>query len=256
MSVIKSYIRHRLVAKNRHEVHSPFVYDLIENVFKPRAAHNQNAIEALRQKLKTDTTPIEVNDLGAGPRKRRGARRPLSSIARQSPAPPERAAMLQRLIDYLDLPHVLELGTNLGLTTAYLASARKCRRCLSIEADPRLAQSARNHLGELSLDATVITGSFEDCLEDALAFLVRVDFAFIDGNHRFEPTLQYFKNILPHTTERSVLALGDIHWSPGMENAWKVIQEAPETTLTIDLFDLGLVFFQPDRAKQHFILRY
>lgn len=256
MSVVTSYLRHRLHAKSRHGVHSPFVYTLIEDVFKARGAHRQDDIETLRRRLKRDRSPIEVVDLGAGPRKDRGPQRTVASIARHSATPPTRAAMMQRLIDHLGLSHILELGANLGLTTAYLASAKACRRCTSIEGDPTLAGMAREHLARLDLQADILVGSIDHHLEEALRDMGRVDFAYLDGNHRQKPTLHYFDSILPYTTEESVVVVGDIHWSAGMEQAWLTIKNHPQVQLTLDLFDLGIVFFKTDRAKQHFTLRY
>jgi len=40
-----------------------------------------------------------------------------------------------------------------------------------------------------------------------------------------------------------------------MDEAWKQIQEHEQVSLTIDLFQFGLVFFRKGIAKQHFTLR-
>ena len=42
-----------------------------------------------------------------------------------------------------------------------------------------------------------------------------------------------------------------------MEEAWKEIQEHPSVTVTVDLFFIGLVFFNPDfKVKQRFTIRF
>jgi len=48
----------------------------------------------------------------------------------------------------------------------------------------------------------------------------------------------------------------DIYWSSDMEKAWKSIQEDPRVTTTIDLFQLGIVFFNPDLHKNHYKMRF
>ena len=53
-----------------------------------------------------------------------------------------------------------------------------------------------------------------------------------------------------------MIVLGDIHWSAEMEQAWKQIQAHPRVQLTLDLFDVGLVFFNEQPQKQHFILEF
>ena len=42
-----------------------------------------------------------------------------------------------------------------------------------------------------------------------------------------------------------------------MEEAWAVIQQNPAVTLSIDLFFIGIVFFNADiNHKQHFTIRF
>ncbi len=92
--------------------------------------------------------------------------------------------------------------------------------------------------------------------EVAPALPTPLDFAFFDGNHRYEPTLRYFNLCAARRTERSVFVLDDIHWSAEMERAWNTIRQHPEVRLTIDLFFVGLVFFRRNQPRQHFRLRF
>ena len=48
----------------------------------------------------------------------------------------------------------------------------------------------------------------------------------------------------------------DIHWSSGMENAWEYIKSHKKTTLTIDLFFVGIVFIKSELSKENFIIRF
>ncbi|MCW3106757.1 MAG: class SAM-dependent methyltransferase, partial [Segetibacter sp.] len=102
-----------------------------------------------------------------------------------------------------------------------------------------------------------IEGNFDNTLQPELNKISQVDFAFIDGNHRKEPTIRYFEQLLTKATEYSVFIFDDIHWSEGMEEAWKYIQKHPSVTLTIDLFFIGLVFFRKEqKVAQHFSIRF
>ncbi|MGB6037702.1 MAG: class I SAM-dependent methyltransferase [Cryomorphaceae bacterium] len=237
-------------------MHSPFVYNLSEEVFHKRSAEQADKIEAVRKELRQDKTIINLLDYGAGSRKTCDSKRSVAEIAKTSSTPIAMAQMMQRLISFLDLKNVLELGTNLGLTTAYLAAANPDSVVISLEGDPSLASLAVKNLQKIGLEAEIIEGRFEDNLDLALAKMVTVDFAYIDGNHRKEPTLNYFQSVLEKTTGNSVLAFGDIHWSEEMEEAWTAIKQNKSVTFTIDLFDIGLVFFRKDRAEvEHFTIR-
>ena len=41
-----------------------------------------------------------------------------------------------------------------------------------------------------------------------------------------------------------------------MEEAWSAVKAHPRVTVTIDLYNMGLVFFRTEQAKEHFTLRY
>jgi hypothetical protein len=58
-------------------------------------------------------------------------------------------------------------------------------------------------------------------------------------------------------TENSVMVFDDIHWSADMEEAWEQIRGDKRVMLSIDLFFLGLIFFNPAfKVKQHFTIRF
>ena len=256
MHMAKAYLNYRLKAKKRHGVHSPFVYKLSEAVLHKRSALKAKEIEGVRNEMLNDHQIIDLIDYGAGSRKTESSKRSISEIAKTSSTPVAMAQMMQRLISYLELNNVLELGTNLGLTTAYLAAADPKTRVISLEGDPSLSSLAVKNLQKIGLEAEIIEGRFEDNLDLAMAKMISVDFAYIDGNHRKEPTLNNLHALLERTGENSVLAFGDIHWSQEMEEAWKEIKQNKSVTFTIVLFDVGLVFFRKDRAEvEHFTIR-
>jgi predicted O-methyltransferase YrrM len=85
--------------------------------------------------------------------------------------------------------------------------------------------------------------------------LPKLDLVFFDGNHQKVPTLDYFHHCLTKAHENSIFIFDDIHWSSEMDEAWQQIQGHEQVSLTIDLFQFGLVFFRKGIAKQHFTLR-
>ncbi len=82
-----------------------------------------------------------------------------------------------------------------------------------------------------------------------------VEMVYIDGNHTKNATLSYFNQLLPKVTSQSILIFDDIYWSSEMEDAWEQIKNHPKVTVTIDLFELGIVFFNPELSKENFVLR-
>ncbi|MBC7448172.1 MAG: class I SAM-dependent methyltransferase, partial [Hymenobacteraceae bacterium] len=214
--------------------------------------------EARRAALRADRRRLAVRDYGAGSRVAASPARPraVSQIARTAAKPVKYGQLLFRLANYLQARRVLELGTSLGLTTAYLAAADSRAHIVTLEGDPASAGIARETFALLKLtNIEVLEGEFGQTLNSALTrFNDPLDLVFFDGNHRYEPTLEYVRRCLPHCHADTVFVLDDIHWSPEMERAWAAVQALPEVTLTIDLFAVGLVFFRPNAPKQHFTL--
>jgi predicted O-methyltransferase YrrM len=151
---------------------------------------------------------------------------------------------------------MIELGTSLGITTCYLAKAAKKSNIVTIEGNPALACIAKQGFQKLAIqNITSKTGSFDAHLLSTLTSFKQVDFILFDGNHRLAPTMQYFEQALPFVTENSVFVFDDIYWSDEMKQAWQKIKENPKVTITIDLYEMGLVFFRMGQRKQHFKLR-
>jgi hypothetical protein len=48
----------------------------------------------------------------------------------------------------------------------------------------------------------------------------------------------------------------DIHLSGEMQKAWETIKSYPQVSLTLDLFQAGIVFFDHSLTKQDIILSY
>jgi len=242
-----------------HGIHSPFVFDFVKNVLNDkRDFYAFSAIESLRQRLKADHTILQVDDLGAGSRVSKSNQRKVSDIAKHALKSKKLAQFLFRLVNHYQPNTILELGTSLGVTTAYLAAANAKAKVYTIEGVPAIAAVARKNFQQLNLHNTeLLEGSFDLVLPAILDKLKQVDFVFVDGNHRLEPTLRYFEWFLQHSHENTIFVFDDIHWSEEMETAWKKIAQDPTVTCTVDLFFLGLVFLRKEfKEKQNFVIRF
>ncbi|MFT5903100.1 MAG: putative O-methyltransferase YrrM, partial [Bacteroidia bacterium] len=99
-------------------------------------------------------------------------------------------------------------------------------------------------------------GNFDETLQSFLNSIEKLDWAFIDGNHQEEPTVRYFQQCLGKCHNDSVLLFDDIYWSKGMAAAWENIKAHERVTVTLDLFQVGIVFLRQEQPKQHFVIRY
>ena len=240
-----------------HGVHSPFVFSFITQVLNDkRFFYCYKTIETVRERLKHDNTLLTLEDFGAGSRVHSHIQRSVADIATSSLKPKKFSQLLFRMVNYFQPAIILELGTSLGITSSYLASGNTNAQVTTMEGAKAVAAIAWQNFQSLGLkNIQVVTGNFDDTLPGTLTQLPKVDFAFIDGNHRLQPTLDYFNQLLIKVHEHSVLIFDDIHWSQEMEEAWNIIKAHPKVTLTIDLFFIGIVFFREEhKVKQDFVI--
>jgi predicted O-methyltransferase YrrM len=249
------YLQHYFTAKHYKGfgVHSPFVYHFTKFViYEKNPFYIFSDIEYLRQSLLKDRRKITVTDFGTG----KSRERTIKSIARSSLKEAEYGRLFLRIINYCGCRNVLELGTSLGITTAYLASGAKNIACTTIEGCPETAKVAIAGFEKLKLDnINLVLGNLDEVLLPQLEKNSGLDFVFIDANHRYEALMRYFEQLLPNLNDNSMLIVDDLYWSAGMEDAWNAIKQHPKVMVTIDLFQLGIVFFNPHLNKKHYKMR-
>jgi predicted O-methyltransferase YrrM len=253
----QQYLKHLLKAKNRYGIHSPFVYALLENViYKKGHYYNYDVVNAVRTKMKRDNRMISIEDLGAGSKKLANQRK-IKNILSTSVKSKKTGEMLYRLAVDLNPSVTLELGTSLGLTTAYFALANKKGKVYTIEGDPETRKIALENFKAMNLDNVIsLEGNFNTVLPDFCRTIDFIDLAYIDGNHRKEPTIRYVREILPKLKNGSCLILDDIYWSKEMTEAWQEIISWPEFQVSLDLFEIGILFIRKEQEKQLFRIRF
>lgn len=256
---IFKYIKYFLTAQTRHDLHSPFVYELTTDVILSETYfYAYDKVEEIRSKLLDSSKVIVVEDLGAGSTAfQLNKNRRVRDIVKVSSKDSKYGQLLFRLANHFSPETILELGTCVGLSTLYLANGCQTATVYSIEGAPELAKLAAKNFKKIKQKNIVqLVGNFDDELGPLLATLEKVDFVFIDGNHRKAPTLAYFNELLLKSHNNTVFVFDDIHWSQEMEEAWSTIKSHNKVTVTIDLFVFGIVFLKEELTKQHFTIRF
>ncbi len=249
-----AYLRHWLDVVDEHSIHSPFFFDFYNKVVKGKTPEKElEGIEAVRANLLRNNTAIVVNDLGGGSKHLKTNQRTLADIARTSLLPPHHAAFYARLCRYAEAKRILELGTSLGITTLYLAQEPHSK-VFTFEGSDSIADIALTNFEFFEKkNIQLITGDIADTLPEFLQDPAKLDFVLMDANHRYEPTLQYFNWLMRRLSEKSIVAIDDIHQTPDMERAWNELKNHQLVYGSVDLFRMGLLFFDPALNHQHFV---
>ncbi|KOY87720.1 SAM-dependent methyltransferase [bacterium 336/3] len=257
--MIKSYLEYFWKAKDEHGLHSPFVFELYTQIIKKSEEeyYAYAEIEQLRENLLNSTETIVVQDFGAGSKVNKTPERAVKDIAKNATKNAQIGQLLFRLVNRFQPKTIIDLGTCLGITTAYLASPVPKSTIYTFEGSESLIQLAQTHFKMLGLsNIKTVLGNIDDTLPATLDTFDKIDFAFIDANHRYEPTIRYFEQILDKSHEDTVIILDDIYWSDEMKRAWQNVVSHPQVMISIDLFWIGIVFLRKKQPKQHFTLKF
>lgn len=265
---VRTWLRHYLTAWNTggEGVHSPYLFEWVRMVMSDKHAYRiWNDIERVRAQMLASKEVVEFVDYGSGKRQlgeHARSERLVREIAKGSLAKAKYAQMLFRLVNWLGHQLrkddegliIVELGTSLGVTTAYMAGVDARDKVYTYEGCEAVAKIAGDNWKALGINniecriGTIKGKILKGCLE-------RVDIAFIDANHTYEASLEYFNVLASKVHEKSVIVLDDIYHSEEMEKAWKEICKDERVTTTIDLYQMGLVFFDKHYWKRNYRMR-
>ena len=228
-----------------HRIHSPFVYDLMNRVLVNKDDNAFNQLRIWRKDVMKDNTLLDISVFGAGSKYGNKNRIKAGKLSKISGLPHKYGILLYNLIREFRPATVIELGTGLGISTGYMALARSETRIFTVEGSEDRSETAKRFLEKLNINnVNFIKGDFAACLPSLLQKAEDPLLLFIDGDHRFDSTLRYFKMILKYANEHTIIIIDDIHWSDEMERAWEMISGHHATVLSMDLFRCGLVFFR------------
>jgi predicted O-methyltransferase YrrM len=251
-----NYLKYFLLAKRAHGIHSPFVFELYNKVIRESQAYYEfTPIEHLRKRLKHSKEVIETMDFGS--RGKGKENKKVKDIVKKSAISAKEGKLLFRLVNFIQPKNMIEMGTSLGISTLYQHKACPSAEMITMEGSPGTATMAGINFSILKADSIKrVVGDFAETLPEVIKNLSFVDYVFFDGNHRKEATLDYFHKFLPLASSTCVFVFDDIRWSQGMHEAWEEIIKEPAAKVTIDLFSVGLVFFNPAQEKEHFVLKW
>jgi predicted O-methyltransferase YrrM len=254
------FLKYFLISSHKkgHGIHSPFVFNLVTNVFRNKINPDIVCkIEMTRKKMINDKRVIEVTDLGAGSENNNRKLRKVSEIARYSSVPEKYGKLIGSLSSAYGKNCVIEFGTSLGISTMYMAAANPETTVYTMEGSAALSDLAGENFIDAGLkNINILNGSFESLLPGIEEKKLAPGLVFIDGNHRKQPTIEYFNRIFQLSDGNTVIVIDDINYSSEMQEAWNEIISDERVSFSVDLWRMGIIFFREGMTHFNYIIRY
>ena len=242
---IADYISYYWAGTTRHGLHSPFIYQFADLVLYQSNDSNFELIEHQRMSLLQSNNV--VNNIS------------LSKFTSQQTLDAKYGKLIQRIIQYYNPKRIIEVGSNTGIETNYLLYNHIVNRQLLDSYN-----FSGNH-DKLDKIKYVTNSNFaNEYQSDFFDHFYNID---LEGNSYFDLLLIHgeedanklwthydqFKNRL-HTN--SMVILSNIRLTNNHYINWLQFTNLPEVTASIELFQMGILFFRTEQLKQRFILRY
>ncbi len=234
-----------------NNIHSPYIFNIVKALFDfSKSYYLDFYIEQEREKLLRNTEVLSFQDLGAS----KGLKeRTIAQIARSATSNKYKCQLMRSLVSVIKPNQVLELGTNLGIMSAYLATMHGGKPYHTVEGVPEILSTAEAVFRALRIkNISTHNSTFQSFLNQNEALVKDIDFFYLDGDHTYENTLNYFDIIYTTGPAKKCIVLDDINWSKDMSRAWNEIKSNYQCR-TIDIYKIGIVLCDADiKQSEHY----
>lgn len=212
----------RFPHRHGHGIHSPFAFDLITSVLYGR--YHYYAYGEL----------CEVR----------------GRISGNLPRYPKRVdELLFRIVNRFQPERVVEAGTGSGLSIRYMAAAKQNARYVAMGGERDEAVAAMLEAAGVEYRTSADEALATD-FKDLMQHISSVDLLHIAHTREYE---EVFEEALKHVSSRSLVIVEGIYESKAKQAWWQRVVADSRTGVTFDLYEMGLVFFDTSRPKQHYI---
>lgn len=243
--ILKSAIKFYLESKTINKLHSPIAYKLVRQLFDhSKTYYDDYSLEQVRSRLLKNKEQISFLDLGAGSNATgsKMVHTRVCDLARRSSSNRYKCRLIRNAIMFFQPDSILELGTNLGMATAYMHSADKNATVVTVEGSPEISELAKENFQSLGYKTIkLINQPFDEYIASGHQGVLNSELVYLDGNHRYECTLAYIDKVWSDEARTKVAIVDDINWSPEMNKAWEEIRHRRDCH-SIDLFKMGIIF--------------
>lgn len=215
----------RLLYKVRHHrghgIHSPFVFSFITKVIEEKTQYH--AYEDVRN---------YVN------------RFPDFSFREN-----KTHRLLLKIVNYFKVKTILELGSGSGINTLYMTVTASDIECLSVELSPVKYEKAQQLYNEWHRNVLQSKEQFPIINE-------KKDCIFVDLRNYKVPHNELVIYLLSLVHKDSIIIIDGIRTNRKLQTLWKMLVQQDEVIVSLDLFHLGILFFDKKYYKRNYKLSF
>ncbi|MDR2954065.1 MAG: class I SAM-dependent methyltransferase [Prevotella sp.] len=196
-----------------HGIHSPFVFDLVTKVIEEKTAYH--AYEDISFVLES------MHD----------SHYRLSKYNK----------LIFRLSNYFESKHILEIGSGYGINSLCLSAPSANITCTCVETSKRKYLPAQNLYEKWDRRIVLYTGKQLPVIED------KQDCILIDlNNFNYFTQTDLNQYIVSMSYEKTMIIVKGIRTNKRNHMLWKSIISIEARTAVLDLFNTGIIFFNPE----------
>lgn len=215
----------RLLFKVRHHkghgIHSPFVFSFITRVIEEKTPYH--AYEDVRNHMK-DFPALSFQEN-------------------------KTHRLLFKIVNYFNLKQILELGGGIGVHTLYMTATASDIECLSVELTPSKYNQAQMLYNEW--DRNIIQSE-----EPFPSINGKKDCIFVNLKNYNVSHNELVIYLLSLVHKDSVIIIDGIRTNRKLQTLWKMLVQQNDVIVSLDLFHLGILFFDKKYYKRNYKLSF
>ena len=245
-----------LGSKSKYRIHSPFVFGFINFFEQSKLTNlpNFNFIEAKRLTYLSNHQKVDFTHIGGGSRVLSSSpSKTVKQISSSAVSSKTKSHLIYRLAEFICPTKVIEIGTSLGINSMYLASLPNTN-FVGIEPVDFFYNETKKNLIELGLieSCKLYHGKFQEILPHQNFKEGEKVFIYFDGDHTKQAVIQLIDLISKWKSIELFALMDDIRWSKEMLEGWRLFKDSSAVSLSLDMFQLGLVSTVSKHQKEEF----
>ncbi len=150
-----------------------------------------------------------------------------------------------RIINYFNAKNIIELGSGYGLNTLFLTAPLSGSKCIVVEKSARRKIIAENLYKKWNRNIIVHENLVSDIKE-------KQDCIYINLNYYEASYEEFISQLLPLVSENSFIIIKGIRTKKHHQTLWRKLKILKEVTVSLDLYNMGILFFNTKYHKRNY----